>query len=137
VRPKRRSSLLLGLATLGAALAGIPGCDDSTSVEFVHIDSTVVASSTATPDPARTYEYDLAEVRPDSVLSALWIAGLPVEVAWLPVDYRCDDIRGPRLTVQLTAPDTPRMAAHDFTPGTGRLMCAEKLVRYVITSHRR
>jgi len=137
VRPKRRIPLFLGLATLGATLAGVPGCDDSTSVEFVQIDSTIVASSTATPDPARTYEYDLAEVHPDSVLSALWIAGLPVEVAWLPVDYRCDDVRGPRLTVQLTEADIPRMAAHDFAPGTGRLMCAETLVRYVITSHRR
>jgi hypothetical protein len=137
VRSRRGSPLFLGLTALGLALAGIPGCDDSTSVEFVQIDSTIVASSTATPDPARAYEYDLAEVHPDSVLSALWIAGLPVEVAWLPVDYRCDDIRGARLTVQLTLADTPRMAAHDFSPGTGRLMCAEKLVRYVITSHRR
>jgi len=137
VRSKRRIPVFLVLATLGAALAGAPGCDHSTSVEFVQIDSTLVASSTATPDPARTYEYDLAEVRPDSVLSALWIAGLPVEVAWLPVDYRCDDVRGARLTVQLTALDTPRMAAHDFSPGTGRLLCAERLVRYVITAHRR
>lgn len=136
MRPKRGIPFLLGLATLGAALAGVPGCDDSTSVEVIRIDSTLVASSTAAPDPSRTYEYDLAEVRPDSVLTALWIAGLPVEVAWLPVDYRCDDIRGARLTVQLSAPDA-RMAEHDFSPGAGRLPCAEELVRYVISSYRR
>jgi len=134
VTPKRGISLFLGSMTLGAALAGIPGCDDPTSVEHVQIDSTVVASSTVTPDPARAYEYDFSAVRPDSVLSALWMAGLPVEVAWLPVDYRCDDPRGERLTVQLTEPDA-RMADHDFSPGTGRLMCAEELVRYVVSSH--
>ncbi len=130
--PKHRMPTFLGLMTLGAALAGVPGCDDPASVGDVRIDSTVVASSTVDPDPARTYEYDFSAVRPDSVLQALWRAGLPLEVAWLPVDYRCDDIRGARLTVELAAPDS-RMADHDFSPGTGRLLCAEELVRYVVS----
>jgi hypothetical protein len=98
----------------------------------MQIDSVVVRSSSVQPDPGRTWEYDLAEVRPDSVLAALWQAGLPLEVAWRPLDYRCEDPRGGRLTVQLTRPDTG-MAERGFVAGTGRLVCSEELMRYVVS----
>ncbi len=121
----------VALVVLGAALAAVPGCDDPGTVQGIRIDSTVVRASTVQPDPARTWEADLPGARPDSVLAALWHAGLPLDVAWRPIDYRCEDPRGPRLTVQLSEPDA-RMADHGFVPGTGRLACSEELMRYLV-----
>jgi hypothetical protein len=128
---RRRMGLLpAGIAAWAAALAA---CTNPTtgvgSVPFV-VDSMVVPSQGVSPASERTYEYDPPLVRPDSVLSALWRAGLPFEAAWLPLDYRCEDPRGPRLTVQLPRADA-RMADHDFTLGTGRLGCATELTKYV------
>lgn len=93
------------------------------------VDSTLVPSADVTPDADRTYEYDFGTVRTDSVLLALWRGGLPVADAWLPASYLCEDLRGPRLTVQLAGPDD-RMAQHDFALGTGRLQCSEQLWEY-------
>ncbi len=121
-----------GLFGLVAAFASVHGCDDPGTLQAIRIDSAVVRSSSVQPDPDRTWEYDLADVRPDSVLTVLWQAGLPLEVAWRPLDYRCEDPRGGRLTVQLTRPDA-RMAEHGFVAGTGRLVCSEELVRYVVS----
>lgn len=129
---RRPNLVILGSLTVGAALAGSSACDDPSAVRDVSVDSAVVLSAGVVPDPARTYEYDRASVRPDSALAALWRAGLPVEVAWRPLHYRCLDPRGARLTVELTAPD-PRMADYDFSLGTGRLPCSEDLVRYTVS----
>lgn len=125
-------SALVGAVCLGFALSGVVACDDPGTLQMIRVDSTVVRAATVQPDPDRTWEADRADVRPDSMLAALEVDGLPLEVAWRPVDYRCDDPRGARLTVQLTRDDA-RMAAHGFTHGTGRLACAEELVRYTVS----
>ncbi len=121
------------IVTVGFVLAVVPACNDTSPDIVPRIDSTIVASADVAPriDASRTYEYDFSAVRVDSVLPALWTAGLPVIEAWLPLDYACDDIRGARLTVALAQPDA-RMTDHDFRLGTGRLMCATQLRQYVI-----
>ncbi len=130
-RPQRRplgpGAMLALVASVGVA------CSDAAPDNFPRIDSTTVASADVAPrvDPARTYEYDFSTVRVDSVLPALWIAGLPVVEAWLPLDYMCEDLRGARLTVALAQPDA-RMTDHDFRLGTGRLMCATTLRQYLM-----
>jgi hypothetical protein len=126
----RAVGIALALTGLGAAIGSLPGCDDPGTLRAVRVDSAVVRSSSVQPDAARTWEAERSDVRPDSTLVALLEDGLPVEVAWRPLLYRCDDPRGPRLTVQLTRPDA-RMATRGFTPGTGRLGCSEELMRYV------
>jgi len=123
-------AIAIGIVTLVALTA----CSDPSGPSELVVDSAVVSSESVTPAEGRTYEYDFAEVRPDSVLRALWRDGLALEVAWRPLYYRCDDARGPRLTVQLAAPDSG-MASHDFTPGTGRLGCSTDLMRYVVRAH--
>lgn len=80
-------------------------------------------------DTTRTYEYRFVQVDPDSLLTALWNAGVPVTQAWLPLDNRCADPRGPVFTVELSKPD-PAILAFDFLLGTGRLACATQLRRY-------
>ena len=87
------------------------------------------------PPLDRTYEFDRSVVKPDSALRALWSAGLDVESAWLPVDYSCLDVRGGRLTIQLSSPDS-RMRAHGYSLGTGRLACATTLVQYALVGPR-
>lgn len=98
------------------------------------VDSTVVQSSTAltSTDSSATYEYDFSAVRPDSVLLALYADDLPLVQAWLPLQYLCEDLIGPRLTVQLEVPRDAAMGAHDFRRGTGRLQCSVDLRRYVV-----
>lgn len=122
------------LTTAPAILALCLACgDDEPTSPFVLVDSSVVASATVVPniDATRTYEYDFSTVQPDSVLVALWNAGLPLTQAWLPVAYLCEDARGARLTVELATPDS-RIEAHDFRLGTGRLGCSQDLWRYTI-----
>jgi len=116
------------LLALGLACSG----DEPTS-PVVLVDSSMVASATivANIDPTRTYEYDFSAVRSDSVLVALWNAGLSVTQAWRPVAYRCFDALGPRLTVELATPDS-RMESYDFRLGTGRLACSQDLWQYVL-----
>ena len=80
-------------------------------------------------DTALTYEYRFSAVNPDSLLIALWKARIPVVQAWLPLDNRCMDPRGPRFTVELARED-PRMAEFQFMKGTGRLACATMLKRF-------
>lgn len=130
-------TLTASLAVLTVcALICLPGCTGSdavTDVTDVVIDSTVISSEGVAPVEGRTYEYDFASSRPDSVLSALWLDGIAVDVAWRPLHYLCEDVRGGRLTVQLTAPDAA-MAEHDFTLGTGRLVCSLDLMRYRVSA---
>ena len=126
----RSAAVMAATAVVAAATAA---CSSTVSIdERIVVDSLQVTSSGVTPAPERTYEYDFSGVRPDSVLPALWKAGIRVGTAWRPLDYRCEDVRGPRLTVQLEEPDE-RMAEHDFSPGTGRLACSERLMRYTLT----
>ena len=123
---------VLTIAT--ATLAALAACSDPAGVSDLVVDSAVVSSGSVTPAEGRTYEYDFGEVLPDSVLLALWQAGIQLETAWRPIAYRCEDARGPRLTVQLLSADD-RMSEHDFTLGTGRLGCSEWLMRYVVSAH--
>lgn len=124
----------LGCGMLAVTVA-VAGCGDPLAFREVQVDSSVVRSATVTPDPDRSYEYDRFEPRVDSVLTALWRDGIPIEVAWRPIDYLCADARGERLTVQLERADA-RMNAHDFSPGTGRLACASHLMQYVVSGPR-
>ena len=114
-------------------LAAAQACADAGPDIVPTIDSTTVASADVVVrlDPARTYEYDFTTARVDSVLAALWTAGLPLEEAWRPLEDMCLDPRGPRLTVALEQPDDARMADHDFQLGTGRLACSTQLRQYV------
>jgi len=135
------------LHLVGAAILTGCGSDRSVAIDqsaAIRVDSLLVASSGVTPDPQRTYEYRLPSVgpdstaqrplpaaRPDSILPALVRAGLAVTTAWRPEAYICLDIVGPRLTVELAAPDD-RMTQHDFVLGTGRLLCSNRLWQYVL-----
>jgi len=121
------------LSSIGLFYGFVAACSDLGPGDMPPIDSTVVASADVVVriDPLRTYEYDLNLGPVDSVLTALWSAGLQIDEAWLPLNYLCEDIRGPRLTVALEGPDD-RMADHDFQLGTGRLACSETLRQYVI-----
>ena len=83
-------------------------------------------------DEERVFEYMYAKVDPESVLTELWKADIPVAQAWLPLDNLCMDPRGPRFTVDLTKVDV-RIAEFQFTHGSGRLHCATMLKRYVIS----
>jgi len=114
-------------------LAAVPACTDVGPEVMSLIDSTVVTSAEVVVriDPQRTYEYDMTGGRVDSVLTALWKAGLRVEEAWRPLNYMCLDIRGPRLTVALERANH-RMEEHDFRLGDGRLACSQDLRQYVI-----
>ena len=59
--------------------------------------------------------------------------GSPCEDGWRPLYYRCDDPRGPRLTVQLAAPRARlRHGLPRLRRGTGRLACSAELMRYVV-----
>ncbi|MBM4168143.1 MAG: hypothetical protein FJ215_03165 [Ignavibacteria bacterium] len=82
-------------------------------------------------DYERTYEYNFSSVNPESVLTVLWKNGFKISQAWLPIDYRCKDMIGARLTVELVKPDE-RMKSFDFRNGTGRLSCASQLMWYRI-----
>lgn len=83
-------------------------------------------------DLSRTY-YLLSSNLPDPValLSSMWMEGIPVSQAWLPLDDRCGNPVGARFTVELTAPDS-RMQQFGFTPGEGQLSCATQLNHYTI-----
>lgn len=82
-------------------------------------------------DTTRTYEYNFSSVHPESVLLVIWRKGIRFSQAWLPVDYRCKDMIGSRLTVELFEADS-RMLDFDFHKGTGRLSCATTLRRYAV-----
>lgn len=116
-----------------AVLAFGCGWSSPTSVADTDIEvNTVPVDELSAFDPARTYEHDFAHVDPDSVLAALLAARIRVVRAWLALDNRCLDPRGPRFTVELARPDE-RILALDFGPGTGRLLCATTLRRYTVS----
>ncbi len=123
-----------GLTILVLVSSTVSACIDGGPDAMPPLDSTTVASADVTPrvDPLRTYEHDYSWARADSVLPALWAAGLRVEEAWRALNYMCLDARGPRLTVALERPDDARMADHDFILGDGRLVCSPQLRQYVI-----
>jgi hypothetical protein len=129
---RRAAAVLIFDAGL-AAVGNLAACSNPDGVSHLVVDSVVVSSESVAPAEGRTYEYDFAEVRPDSVLRALWTDGFAPEVAWRPLHYLCEDPRGPRLTVQLAAPE-PDMARHHFSLGTGRLRCSTDLMQYVVSA---
>lgn len=83
-------------------------------------------------DTARTYQYTLKPTNPESLLTVLWNADVRVWQAWLPLDNLCMGPIGPRFTVELDAGD-PGILDFDFSPGDGRLHCATRLKRFVVS----
>jgi len=124
---------MLKRAIIVLAVCFINSCNSPTDNVEPLFDITVIDVSELPQfiDPARTYEYNFSSVNPESVLTVLWRRGIRISQAWLPIDYLCKDMIGPRLTVELFAADD-RMKEFDFMNGTGRLSCARKLMRYVI-----
>jgi hypothetical protein len=83
-------------------------------------------------DSARTYQYAFVCTDPESVLTELWNADVRVWRAWLPLDNMCMGPIGPRFTVELDGGDSA-ILDFDFSPGEGRLHCATRLKRFVIS----
>ncbi|MBX2990289.1 MAG: hypothetical protein KF749_03865 [Bacteroidetes bacterium] len=75
--------------------------------------------------------YNSNLVNPETLLSELIAAGIPVVQAWLPLDNRCADPVGARFTVELSENDT-RIENYGFARGAGRLECATKLKHYAV-----
>jgi hypothetical protein len=98
----------------------------------IQIDTVPSVDILAQLDTARTYEHRFGSVDAESVLVALWRDDLPATRAWWPIDYRCLDPIGARLTVELDSAD-PRMLDRDFIKGTGRLACATNLEQYTLS----
>ena len=114
--------------------AGGTGCHGPTEPDGPRIETSEITAM-ALPlvfDPARTYVYwGIATPDPDALLRQLWLEGLPVVQAWMPLDNLCMDPRGPHFTIELTRPDA-RMEAHAFRPEAPRLHCARRLRHYLI-----
>ena len=129
-----RRATVVALASLAAFACGDGGTDNLAPIIMPRVDSTTVASADVVPRlaAARTYEHLYHWAQPDSVLTALWTAGLEVEEAWRALNDLCLDARGPRLTVALKRPADARMADNDFQLGTGRLECSPQLRQYAI-----
>ncbi len=83
-------------------------------------------------DSTRTYHYNYLCTNPESLLTALWDADVRVWQAWLPLDNMCMDPVGPRFTVELESEDAS-VSDLDFSPGDGRLHCATRLKRFVVS----
>jgi hypothetical protein len=115
------------IALAGLALAA--ACDGGPGEPVMREDVVPASAVVGLLDTTRTYEYRFVQANPDSLLAVLRDAGVAVTQAWLPLDNRCMDPRGPVFTVELAAPD-PAMLAFDFVLGTGRLACATQLRRY-------
>jgi hypothetical protein len=82
-------------------------------------------------DTSRTYVFKHSEVHAESLLSAIVLADLPLERAWLPLDNLCMDPVGPRFTVELERHD-PRIFEFGFAKGIGRLWCATELKLFTV-----
>ncbi len=121
------------IVVIGCAVLFINSCTSITDHAEPLFDIRVINSSEAPQfiDYERTYEYNFSSVNPESVLTVLWRSGFKISQAWLPIDYRCLDMIGARLTVELVKPDD-RIKGFDFRNGTGRLSCASKLMWYRI-----
>jgi len=115
---------------VAACLLGAVGCEDDAPFEPGFQSEVVSAADVlARLDTARTYEYRFSMIEPESLLVVVARTDLPLEYAWWPLDYRCLDPLGPRLTVELQRAD-PRILDLDFQKGTGRLVCATMLRQY-------
>ncbi|MER3524785.1 MAG: hypothetical protein C4326_12235 [Ignavibacteria bacterium] len=123
----------VSLFTVLALMTLLAACQSSTGVEQPAIHSTTL-SVTSLPkvfDESRMFHYKYAQVNSDSVLMELWLAGIPVVQGWLPLDNHCMDPIGPRFTVELAKP-LDAILKFDFENGSGRLMCATKVRRYIV-----
>ncbi len=98
------------------------------------IQTTIISGSQLPKDfdSTTTFWYTLSAVEPESLLVELWKAGIPVCVAWLPLDNLCMDLIGPRFTVQLSEEDL-RILGYNFARGPGRLACATQLKLFTIS----
>jgi hypothetical protein len=139
---KRPVSLIAMLALLST----LSSCQNSTEVDQPRSpDPSIIAavqrpvfrvSDLSTPqlgpiDESRAFHYKYESVNPDSILTELWLAGIPVTRGLLPVDNLCSGPIGPRFTVEL-AKEVDTIRKFDFVPGSGRLMCATKVREYLV-----
>ena len=122
------------IGALALLLALVVACGGRTSSDRPIIRSEIVSAREVVGqlDASRTYEYQFTLVDPESLLTALWRAHLPISQALLALDNRCLGPRGPLFTVELTQPD-PRILDHDFRLGLGGLVCATTLKRFTVS----
>ena len=126
MRPVRS---VLGLVMAACVTAQIFGRDDTPAIR------TFVVTSQDLPaefDSARTFHYNFVCSNPESLLTTLWSSDLRVWQAWFPIDDLCMDPVGPRFTVELESGDSA-IREFDFSPGDGRLHCATRLKRFIVS----
>lgn len=123
----------LAVATAAACNSGPENPEDGDrGFDVVVSYSDIAAEDVHALDSARTYEYlRQAGVNPESLLVALALGGIPVEVAYQPLDNLCLGPLGPAFTVVLAVAEL-RITDYEFRRGTGRLACATRLRRYTI-----
>lgn len=133
--------MMRSIAFLSALLVLAMGCEGETEgidepelLKLPDIESEIVSTTDVWEqiDPARTYWSRFGTVEPESLIVALWQAGLPVSRAWQPLDNRCMDPIGPRFTVELPKGDE-RILEHDFDTGPGRLLCSTTLEQFTVS----
>ncbi len=129
---KKRASVI----TLAVFFTMLSGCDRQTPVEENRpaFQVTTISSGSLPKnfDEGLFFEYKQVNVKPESLLTELLDADIPVVQAWLPLDNRCMDPIGPRFTIELRQKDD-LVSEFDFKQGSGRLACATTLKHYVIT----
>lgn len=120
-------------------VAGILACALMTRQVFSRADEPTIRSSVITSgdlpavfDSTRTFHYVYPAVNPESLLTVLWKANVRVSLAWLPLDNMCMSPIGPQFTVELESEDSA-ILDFDFAPGNGRLRCATRLKRFVVS----
>lgn len=104
-------------------------CADATAPAAPRWVTDEVAGLEVATDAAATYRYRPAAADADSLLVALWRAGVRVAEAWQPLEDLCADPVGPRFTIRLEAAD-PRVLALDFETGSGIRPCTVRVRRY-------
>ena len=123
------------IAALSVLLTGA-GCHSAT---LEHAGPQITATTISADqlpaefDGTRTYHYRVGSVTdPQSLLVALWEAGLESSRAWQPLDNLCFDPVGPQFTVEFVM-DDPRIVEQGFVRAEGRLRCATTLTAYTIS----
>jgi len=126
---KKRASVML----LTVFLTLLFGCDTPTPIEANRpaMQVTIISSASLPKnfEDGLLFEYEQAKVEPESLLTELLDADIPVVQAWLPLDNRCMDAIGPRFTIELRQNDA-LVSKFDFKQGSGRLECATTLKHY-------
>ncbi len=127
--PIRYLGCTMGVLVAVATTFQAPGRDEKPTIR-----ASVVTSHDlpAEFDSTRTYHYTLQCTNPESVLTALWDADVRVWQAWFPLDNMCVGPIGPQFTVELEEQDSA-VLDFKFVPGDGRLHCAARLKRFVVS----